>query len=758
MRIMIRSRPSPWLSTIWVALVVLAWGILRLGFYSQYQVPLTFVLPLLLCVWTRRRWHLIAMMVVFVVMTVVKYAWILPPAQREADGADVIFGITLFNIIAGGVVIECILRLRDALDRRAEAIQRQNTELEAQAEELAQQNEEIKAQSEELAQQNEEIESQSEELQRQNEELTDANDRLAGREAVLHAVLECARQGRGGPDMLGPICRRVLGAIGAPAELVALVEVTAEGMAVRAQVCTGDDVMIPATWPRAGSIASVVLEQRRSAYVDDLHKRPDLAIPFSARDGMRSVLAAPVSIGGAGAGVLMACSRNPGHWTQDQFRLLEWSAAQCALILEIVRIQGDLRDRTLAVESANRAKDEFLATLSHELRTPLSPVLVAVEGLVADPALPSDARAQLGMIRRNVAVQSRLIDDLLDLTRIARGKIDLNHQPIHVHTLLRETAAVVEGDASDKGQTLVTELNVPESCRIHGDAARLQQVFWNLLKNSTKFTPPGGTIRIRASVTDSAAGSDGRDGAQVPGRLVVNVIDSGSGIAPEDLERIFQPFEQAAAARGRGGAGGLGLGLSIARALTELHDGTLRAHSDGAGRGAVFTVELPLASDRASSDPAIHGGELAAARPVTRATASGRILLVEDHDDTAAAITRVLRGAGFAVEHAAEAGHAIQRWNAGHFDLLISDLGLPDGSGLDVIRAIRAGSREDTPAICMSGYGMENDLQQSQAAGFQVHLIKPVSKQRLLAAVQQMLNPATADSASVTGDGVAPSG
>ncbi len=738
---MTRLRPSLWLSTLCVAILVALWALVRMAIFGEHQVPLTYVLPLLVCVWTRRRWQLVAMVVAFLAMTGIKYQWILPAAAREAEGAHVILGMTLFNIIAGAVVIELILRLRDALDARAEAIQRQNSELEAQAEELAQQNEEIKAQSEELAQQNEEIESQGEELQRQNEELVDANERLQTREAVLQSVVECARHGRGGPDRLGPVCQRVLGAIGAPAELVALAESEHDGMAVRAQVSLSGDRFIPAHWSRAGSIAAVVLEHGRTAYVDDLHSRPDLASPFSERDGIRSVLAALVTIGGTRAGVLMVCSRQPGHWTQDQFRLLEWSAAQCGLILESVRAQSALRDRALAVESANRAKDEFLATLSHELRTPLSPVLVAVEELAEDGSLPAEARSQLEMVRRNVAVQSRLIDDLLDLTRIARGKMDLNHQPIRVHTLLRETAAVVAADLAAREQTLVTEIEVPEQCRIVGDAARLQQVFWNLLKNSTKFSPRGGTIRIRASMTHRDGQGHGGDGtAGAPDRLIVEVTDSGPGIAAEDIERIFQPFEQAAGARTRGGeSGGLGLGLSIARAITELHDGSLRARSEGAGRGATFTVELPLAPDRPFAGRAIDGHEFPGIQTLNPGQTSGNILLVEDHGDTAAAIGRVLRRAGFSVVHAPAVAPAIDNWRNGRFDLLISDLGLPDGTGLDVIRAVRDVPGGEIPAICMSGYGMESDLNQSRAAGFQVHLIKPVSKQRLLEAVQQAL-------------------
>lgn len=724
-----RARPPLWLGTLAVFGLAAVWGLVRLGLFQEQQAPLSYVIPLLVCVWSRRRWHLLAMAGVFLLMATAKYFWILPDAVQAESESTLIYVVTLINVVVGTGAVAAIMHLREVTEAQSDAIQKQYSELEAQAEELAQQNEEIKSQGEELAQQNEEIQSQSEELHRQNEELVDANARLTAREAILYAAAEAVRLGQGTAAALDRVCARILTGIGAPCGTVAVAECDGKDLVVRAQVQAPGEPTLPRRFSRSQSLAGLVLERNRPAYVDDMHQRPDLAQPFGDGTGFRSVLAAPVTIAGAPGGVILACSRPPAHWTKDQFQLLEWSAVQCGLLLESIRSQAALRERTTAVEAASRAKDDFLATLSHELRTPLTPVLVAAEDLVQTPGLPDDVREQLEMVRRNVAVQSRLIDDLLDLTRISRGKIDLNVQPVCVRTLINQTAAVVAGDLAGQAQRLELEIDLPPQARVSGDAARLQQVFWNLLKNSAKFSPAGAIIRIRASVTARAAGEKPR--------LVVDVVDEGSGIAPDDIERIFQPFEQATAGHRQRGLGGLGLGLSIARAITELHDGSIRVRSDGAGKGAVFTVELPLELDERSGEPSLAvRAEPGVARQDGRPS---RVLLVEDHADTAAAIVRVLRGAGFAVDHAPSVDLALERWRHAPFDLLISDVGLPDGTGLDVLRRIQADGGPRVRAICMSGYGMENDLEQSRQAGFDLHLIKPVSKPRLLSAIHEVL-------------------
>ncbi|HON65548.1 MAG TPA: PAS domain S-box protein [Phycisphaerae bacterium] len=374
--------------------------------------------------------------------------------------------------------------------------------------------------------------------------------------------------------------------------------------------------------------------------------------------------------------------------------------------------------RTIA-EEASRAKDRFLAVLSHELRTPLTPVLAATSMLQRDRHLDGRMRDDLEMIRRNVELEARLIDDLLDLTRIVRGKVELDRHPLDVVTVVHRAVEVCQADLHARGLHFSLD---PGSgpYLVDGDAGRLQQVFWNLLKNAIKFTPHGGCVGVRCGMSE--------------GRVVVEVTDSGVGIDPADMEHIFDAFAQAEMTAQRK-FGGLGLGLAISKSLVELHGGTIEASSPGPGCGATFRVELPaLVREGARLRPAWSP-------PVAAATSSPsrRILVVEDHGDTAEMIQRILESEGHQVATAGDVATAARLIDEQRFDLLLSDLGLPDGSGLDLIRRVRSAGHM-MPAIALSGYGQEQDLQQTRQAGFTSHLVKPVDMDRLLAAVEANLS------------------
>ncbi len=255
---------------------------------------------------------------------------------------------------------------------------------------------------------------------------------------------------------------------------------------------------------------------------------------------------------------------------------------------------------------------------------------------------------------------------------------------------------------------------------VEADAARLQQVFWNLLKNGIKFTPVGGCVGIRGR----------RDGAD---QIVVEVNDSGVGIEPEALPLIFHAFEQGERSRTRQ-FGGLGLGLTISKAMVELHGGSIAASNPGKDQGATFLVRLPLLTAAARPSDRHDRRSEAVAKPPARRL---RILLVEEHGDTAWVMTRLLKASGHQVEAAADVATALNRAEEGEFDLLLSDLGLPDGSGLDLMRALRARGSQ-LPGIALSGYGQEQDIQQSRDAGFTVHVTKPVDIDRLMEAIRQV--------------------
>jgi len=377
------------------------------------------------------------------------------------------------------------------------------------------------------------------------------------------------------------------------------------------------------------------------------------------------------------------------------------------------RAEEEMRLARDQAEAANRAKDRFLAALSHELRTPLTPVLFTASALEGDPALPLEVRDQLGMIRRNVELQARLIDDLLDITRISRGKLNLAPIAADLHQLLEHTAEIVRSDELGKQVRIVISL---EAERHHAlaDPARVQQVFWNLIKNALKFTPTGGSIAVRT-----------RNDAE--GGIVVSVEDTGVGISAEALAHIFTAFEQGDVA-GQHHYGGLGLGLAISQAIVEAHGGTIQADSQGAGLGATFTVILASVDAPAATAPA-H-------TPPSAPAPALRLLVVEDHEATRTVLSRLLTRSGHQVTMAGTVHEALLAFSAERFDAVVSDLGLPDGSGLDLMREIQR--QRPVPVIALSGYGMEDDLRQTKEAGFFAHLVKPVNLDQLRQLLPQL--------------------
>ncbi len=364
-------------------------------------------------------------------------------------------------------------------------------------------------------------------------------------------------------------------------------------------------------------------------------------------------------------------------------------------------------------EKASRAKDDFLAALSHELRTPLTPALMAATALREDSTLPERVREQLSMIARNVSLEARLIDDLLDLTRVARGKLFLCPEPCDAHALIHLVVEIVRSEAREKQIEIVLDLAARESMLI-GDPARLQQAFWNLLQNAVKFTPAGGHVRVHSFDGSPDSGSD-----QEP-RICIQVTDNGIGFPPEAGERIFEPFEQVASKEPYR-MEGIGLGLAITRTVVEMHNGVIHAESPGEGLGAIFTVELPKSNmawvESELPDYSGQPEDRRHERPM-------RLLVVEDHEPTLQVLARLLTSAGHTVVTASGVAEARRRVSEQLVDFVISDLGLPDGNGIELMRGLR--DSYGLRGIALSGFGMEEDLRRSREAGFVEHLVKPV--------------------------------
>lgn len=370
------------------------------------------------------------------------------------------------------------------------------------------------------------------------------------------------------------------------------------------------------------------------------------------------------------------------------------------------------REARIDADRANKAKDRFLAVLSHELRTPLTPVVFAVAALQREyTGHPNARRAidgrlprMLDMISRNIALETKLIDDLLDLSRLTQGKLQLQPDVVNMHTRLRDTVAMVETDIRAKQLTIDTMLEATHPF-VMADAARIHQVLWNVIKNAVKFTPDGGSIRIRTW-------NDGN-------KLMITCDDTGIGIPPEALPHVFEPFEQGSPDITRH-FGGLGLGLAVSRSLVLAQGGTLTARSEGSGKGATFVVMLPTTTTDETEPRSVDSR-------VVDTTHRRRlnILVVEDHADTAQTLRESLVARGHRVRVAASVGAALREAAADPCEVVISDIGLPDGSGVDLLRQIQP--LPTLGAIAMSGFGMEEDVARSRDAGFTSHLTKPVN-------------------------------
>jgi signal transduction histidine kinase/ActR/RegA family two-component response regulator len=391
-------------------------------------------------------------------------------------------------------------------------------------------------------------------------------------------------------------------------------------------------------------------------------------------------------------------------------------------------------------EAANKAKDHFLAVLSHELRTPLTPVLATVAMLESEESTPDHVLRELETIRRNIEVEARLIDDLLDVTGIARGKLELHRHVVDVRTLLEHAMqSYCATTAAKKNLRVSLQISASETC-VHADTSRLTQVFWNLLQNACKFTPENGAIEIRVYNEPMA-----RDGETSRPSLIVEVSDTGIGIKSQTLPRIFNAFEQGERSCSAT-FGGLGLGLAISRAIVELHNGSIWATSEGVGKGTRFFVRLHTVA-RLIGDGTQKPSAPSNDSPSLR---SLRVLLVEDHPDTSAQLSRLLKRAGHQVTCAGSVREAEETATQGRdgFDILISDLGLPDGTGHELMRYLK--HNHPIPGIALSGYGMDEDVQNSMAAGFSRHMTKPVDWQELKNAIQKVAGEAhatTSDSA-----------
>jgi PAS domain S-box-containing protein len=377
--------------------------------------------------------------------------------------------------------------------------------------------------------------------------------------------------------------------------------------------------------------------------------------------------------------------------------------------------EKSLRAAKDELDVANRAKDQFFAALSHELRTPLTPVLATLSFWEADKSFPESLRGDIKMMRRNIKLEMRLVDELIDLNRVTKGKISLKLETVDVHTLISSVLKMYGSEITSRCLDITTDL-VAEDCYVNCDSDRLQQVFWNIIKNAAFFTPKGGNIHIR---TFNIASS-----------ICIAFKDTGIGMSPETMQNLFKPFDGKTPANSPPSEG-LGLGLSISRALIVQQGGEITAKSDGIGSGSEFVIRLPSA--QAPPGPVV----LPMAPTATMEAPIGRlrILLVEDHVDSAYVLSKSLTLSGYEVDTAGTSASALELYRGNQYDLVLSDIGLPDGSGIDLVQKMK--EIKDVPAIALTGFGTEEDMLLSEQTGFILHLTKPVDIQHLQAAIQR---------------------
>lgn len=419
-------------------------------------------------------------------------------------------------------------------------------------------------------------------------------------------------------------------------------------------------------------------------------------------------------------GVMTFVAAESGRqYTESDLRLAQEVASRAGIFV-------DNAQAYTKVEEANRMKDEFLATLSHELRTPLNALLGYARMLKWQMVPPEHHARAFDVIERNGTVLARLVEDILDVSRVISGKVRLNLQQTDLVNLIGQSLETVAAAALAKGVTLRTDLPDALPPAIV-DPDRLQQALWNLLSNAVKFTPAGGRVDVTV--------------IKLPDRFDIVVTDTGIGISPEFLPRVFERFRQADSRYARE-HGGLGLGLAIARHLIEMHGGTLTAHSEGLGKGAAFMVQLPAAASSAvaiAQEEVVRGASTEH-RPATIRLDGLRVLAVDDDPDEASMIRDVLKSAGATVFTAGSGAEALAVLDRETVDVLLADIGMPAMDGFDLIQRVRrlAGANATIPATAITAYTRSDDRDRALASGFDRHVSKPIDPSELIATVQRL--------------------
>jgi PAS domain S-box-containing protein len=530
-------------------------------------------------------------------------------------------------------------------------------------------------------------------------------------------------------EILLSVCESARELCGADAATIALPEPGhANAMTLRQRVARVPVPVPSQQIERGRGLGGRVMETGRPLRTDDYSHDPAIAADYHAIGehlGTRAALVVPILVDGRVDGLLYVANSSRRPFTDLDEAVLVRLADHVALAIRNARLLAREQEALAESEAANRSKDEFLATLSHELRTPLTSMLGWVRMLRGARLDAEQTARALETIERNTRLQAKLIDDLLDVSRIVAGKIKVEQQRVDVAAVIGEAVQSLRREAEVAGVELDVAL-ADKAGAIIGDAVRLQQIAANLLSNAIKFTPAGGRISVTLERQDAST-------------LRFAVSDTGVGIRPELLPRIFDRFLQGDASRTRG-RGGLGLGLAIVRHLVELHGGTISASSDGPGCGATFTVTLPTADVTVRGDiPPFSRAQVVNGRPLDGL----RILAVEDHDDSREVIRVALSERGAETVVVGSVDEALVVLDRERFDVVVSDVGMPQRDGYALVEALRemerSRGRAPIPAIALTAYAGRDDRERLLAAGFQVHVAKPIDPDVLAETVARVM-------------------
>jgi len=532
--------------------------------------------------------------------------------------------------------------------------------------------------------------------------------------AVRSRVNETIVRTRNPMVLFGEVCRIVAGEGGRPLAWIGLVEgrtvrpVASAGRAV--DYVRGLHVETDGEW--GGGPTGSCIREGRPVVNDDFHVDPKV-LPWreaTSRHGLRSSAAFPLRQGQVVVGALTIYASEPGTFDPEQVGLLEALSADVSYALDAMEQERALRESERGLREADQRKNEFLAILSHELRNPLTPIrasLYVLDSVEPDSEAAGKARAA---VNRQVDQLARIVDDLLDVTRITRGKVQIQRTRLELGEVVRRTAADHRAQFASAGVEFDLSLT-GEPLWVDADAARIAQAVGNLLHNASKFTPQGGRVTLALE-------------EDVPFRTaVVRVRDTGIGIAPEVLRRLFEPFTQADDTLERS-RGGLGLGLALVKGMVELHGGSVEAHSAGPGRGSEFVIRLPTQPEARELEPV--------PKRSPRPRACRRVLVVEDNVDSADSLRQALTVAGHTVEVAHSGPEGLDRARAFRPDAILCDIGLPGMDGYAVARAVRADADlRGVGLVALTGYALPEDIARARAAGFDEHVAKPPSVARL---------------------------